>query len=243
MKRYRKSAVALFVVLAVASLSSICTASTDEKPRMAVMRFTNNTAAWWWKPGIGSELSDMLTNELASSKKFRMIERREIDSVLGEIHFNQSGYIDKKTKVKMHKIKGAQYLVMATVTSYEEDTEGKGGGLNFMGFSLGAKSAKSYIAVDLKVINTETTEIIDTRTIEGTSESTAHGVSGSLFGIGGNAEQKKKTPAGKAIRAAVINIAEYLQCSMVDKDECIDTFNRKEEKRKERTKSELSLDE
>lgn len=243
MKFFRKSDVVLLAFLAVASVSSICSASVDDKPRLAVMRFTNNTAAWWWKPGIGSELSDMLTNELASSKKFRMIERKEIDKVLGEIHFNQSGYIDKKTQVKMQKIKGAQYLVMATVTSYEEDTEGKGGGLNFMGFSLGAKSAKSYIAVDLKVIDTETSEIIDTRTIEGSSESTSHGVSGSLFGIGGNAEQKKKTPVGKAIRAAVINIAEYLQCSMVDKGECMDKFNKKEEKRRERTKSELSLDE
>ncbi|HOO52266.1 MAG TPA: CsgG/HfaB family protein [Alphaproteobacteria bacterium] len=87
MKSHRKSAVALFIVLAVVSLPLICSANSDGKPRMAVMRFTNNTAAWWWKSGIGSELSDMLTNELASSKKFNMIERREIDSVLGEIGF------------------------------------------------------------------------------------------------------------------------------------------------------------
>ncbi|HOO52267.1 MAG TPA: CsgG/HfaB family protein [Alphaproteobacteria bacterium] len=112
-----------------------------------------------------------------------------------------------------------------------------------MGFSLGGKSAKSYIAVDLKVVDTETSEIIDTRTIEGTSESTSRAFSGNLFGIGDNAEQKKKAPVGKAIRAAVINTAEYLECSMVDKDQCIEKFNKKEERRRERTKSELSLDE
>ena len=243
MKKLRNSLVVVFGIFALVSMSSICSASTDGKPRMAVMRFTNNTAAWWWKPGIGNELSDLLTNELASSKKFSMIERREIDSVLGEINFNQSGYVDQKTKVKMHKIKGAKYLVMATVTSFEEDTENKGGGLSFMGFSIGTKSAKAYIAVDLKVIDTETSEIIETRTIEGTSESTARSLSGSFFGLGGNAEDKKKAPVGKAIRAAVINIAEYLECSMVDKDQCINKFNKKEEKRRERTKSELDLDE
>ena len=80
-------------VLICTTVTSIAIA--DDKPRMAVMRFTNNTNAYWWKPGVGAELSDLLTNELANSKKFRMIERKEVDSVVSEIKFNQSGMVDK----------------------------------------------------------------------------------------------------------------------------------------------------
>jgi curli biogenesis system outer membrane secretion channel CsgG len=211
---------------------------------MAVMRFTNNTNAYWWKPGVGAELSDLLTNELASSKKFRMIERKEIDSVIGEIKFNQSGMVDKSTKVKLGKIKGAQYLVMATVTSFEEGTDEKGGGLSFMGIGVGGKSSKAYIAVDLKVVDTETSEIIDTRTIEATSESTSNSFSGGFMGIGASGDKKKKAPVGKAIRACVVNIAEYLECSMVDKNsECLEKYASNEKKRKEKTKSVIDLDE
>ena len=67
-----KSIVGLSLCMIVlCAISSISFAASD-KPRMAVMRFTNNTHASWWNSGMGSELSDMLTNELASTKKFRL---------------------------------------------------------------------------------------------------------------------------------------------------------------------------
>lgn len=219
-------------------------AFATEKPRMAVMRFTNSTNAHWWHSGTGSELSDMLTSELSSTKKFKLLERKEIEKVISELRFGESGLVDPSTKSRLGKIKGAQYLVMATVSSFEENTSKKGGGISFMGFGVGASAAKAYIAVDLKVVDVETSEVIETRTIEATSESTSHALSGGFMGIGGNVEKEQKTPVGKAIRACVINIAEYLTCSMVDKtDECLKQYSAKDEKRREKTKSSISLDE
>jgi curli biogenesis system outer membrane secretion channel CsgG len=233
----------LLCMIVLCAVSSISFAASD-KPRMAVMRFTNNTHASWWRSGTGSELSDMLTNELASTKKFRLVERREIDNVINELRFGESGLVDPSTRSKLGKIKGAQYLVTATVTSFDENTSKKGSGINFMGIGLGGSAAKAYIAVDLKVVDVETSEVIDTRTIEATSESTSHSISGSFMGIGGHAENEEKTPAGKAIRACVINIADYLTCSMVDKtQECLDKYAAKEERRRDKTKGSIKLDE
>lgn len=230
------------LLLICMSLASMAVAA--EKPRVAVMRFTNNTNAHWWHSGVGSELSDMLTNELSSTKKFRLVERREVEKVVSELKFGESGLVDPSTKSRLGRIKGAQYLVMATVSSFEEGTSKKGGGINIMGFGLGAKSSRAYIAVDLKVVDVETSEVIDTRTIEATSESTSHALSGGFMGIGGNVGKEEKTPTGKAIRACVINIAEYLTCSMVDKTpDCLEKYSAKDEKRREKTKSSISLDE
>lgn len=224
-------------------MSLVSIAGAAEKPRMAVMRFTNNTNAHWWHSGVGSELSDMLSNELSSTKKFRIVERREVESVVSELKFGESGLVDPSTKSKLGRIKGAQYLVMATVSAFEEGTSKKGGGLNFMGIGVGARSAKAYIAVDLKIVDVETSEVIDTRTIEATSESTSHALSGGFMGIGGNVEKEQKTPVGKAIRACVINIADYLTCSMVDKTpECLEQYSAKDQKRRDKTKSSISLD-
>lgn len=222
----------------------LAVSAAAEKPRMAVMRFTNNTNAGWWHSGVGSELSDMLTNELSSTKKFRLVERKEIEKVVSELKFGESGLVDRSTKSKLGKIKGAQYLVMATVSAFEEGSSKKGGGISFMGFGVGAKSAKAYIAVDLKVVDVETSEVIDTRTIEATSESTSHALSGGFMGIGGNVGKEDKTPVGKAIRACVINISDYLTCSMVDKTaECLEQYSAKEQKRRDKTKGSISLDE
>ncbi|HIJ95110.1 MAG TPA: penicillin-binding protein activator LpoB [Desulfuromonadales bacterium] len=231
------------VATALACVSLTTIADAAEKPRMAVMRFTNNTHASWWRSGTGSELSDMLTSELSSTKKFKLVERKEIESVVSELKFGESGLVEPSTKSRLGKIKGAQYLVMATVSSFEEGTSKKGGGLHFMGIGLGARSAKAYIAVDLKIVDVESSEVIETRTIEATSESTSHALSGSFMGIGGNVDKEEKTPVGKAIRACVINIADYLTCSMVDKtSECLDKYSAKDQKRREKTKSSITLD-
>ena len=238
----RQVAIAVSILFGVLFFGGVVEAA--EKPRMAVLRFTNNSNAWWWKSGLGAELSDMLTNELASGKKFSMIERREVDKVIKEINFNQSGYVDKASKVAMGRIKGAKYLVMATVTSYEENTESENSGFSFMGFGVGGGGSKAYIAVDLKVVNAETSEIVETRTIEGTSESKSSKLSGNYMGIGFNNSKTTKVPVGKAIRATVINIAEYLECTLVDKtDECLSLYSQKEQKRREKTKGSISLDE
>lgn len=229
--------------IAVTMLSSVAIAAS-EKPRIAVMRFTNSTNAHWWRSGTGSELSDMLTNELASTKKFRLVERREVESVVSELKFGESGLVDPSTKSRLGKIKGAKYLVMATVSSFEEGSEKSGKGISFMGFGLDASSAKAYIAVDLKVVDVETSEVIETKTIEGKSESSSKGISGSIMGVGGRTQSEQKTPVGKAIRACVINIAEYLECAMVDKsEECLGKYAVSEKKRRDKTKSSISLDE
>jgi curli biogenesis system outer membrane secretion channel CsgG len=216
----------------------------SDKPSLAVLDFTNNVNAYWWKPGVGRDLANMLSNELASSKKFRMLERKKISSVIGELDFNESKYVDKSTKRKIGKLKGAQYLVTASVTSFEENTEGSNSNFNFMGFGVGQKSQKASLSVDLRVIETETGEIVDTRTIEATSESSSNGFSGRFMGVGGSTSESKKTPATKAIRGAVVRIADYLVCSMVDKTpECLAEFGGAEDRRRAKTRESIKLDE
>ena len=112
------------LVLTVLFLTLFCgTALAAGKPRIGVLRFTNNTAASWWSGTAGSDLQDMLVNELASSKAFSVLERRELDSVIGELRLGESGLVDQRTKKKLGKLKGADYLIAGTVSSFENDTE------------------------------------------------------------------------------------------------------------------------
>ena len=96
----------------------------------------------------------------------------------------------------------------------------------------------------LKVVEVETSEVIETRTIEANSESSSISLAGSFMGFGGRTNSNEKTPVGKAIRACVINIADYLTCSMVDKTpECLAKYAAKDEKRREKTRDSIKLDE
>jgi curli biogenesis system outer membrane secretion channel CsgG len=214
------------------------------KPRIGVLRFTNETSAGWWSGNVGRELQDMLAAELVSTKAFNVLERKEIDAVMGEQDIGASGRIDRSTRAKIGKLKGAQYLVAATVSAFEEKTSGTGGGFGIGGFRIGGKKEKAYMAVDLKLIDTTTGEIADARTIEASSSSGGInlGVSRGIFS--GGLSKYNKTPTGKAIRACIIEIAEYLECSLTKgkDDPCMEEYAAKEEKRKERTKGSIELE-
>jgi curli biogenesis system outer membrane secretion channel CsgG len=218
-----------------------------EKPRIAVLRFENKTHAHWWSSTSAVELQDLLVNELASTKAFRIMERRELKSALSEQQLSESGIVEESTKVQTGKLKGAQYLIAATVSAYEENTEKSGGSLSYRGFSFGGEQKRAYVAIDLKVIDAETGEIIDTRTVEATSTSggvNVGGPSGIVPGLTGGLSKQAKTPTGKAIRGCIIEIAEYLECSLVIKDdECLKKYASKETKRRSKSKSSIDLDE
>lgn len=233
-----------YCILICLSFVFVSGAFASERPRLGVLRFTNDTNAGWWRASVGRDLQDMLISELASTKSFQVLERKEIDAVLDEQNLGASGRVDKETKAKIGKLKGANYLVAATVSAYEENTSGTGGGFGIAGFSIGGKKEKAYMAVDLKVIDTTTGEIADARTVEASSSSGGLSLGGHVGAFSGGLSQYAKTPTGKAIRACIIEIADYLQCSLVRgrDDSCMNEYAAKESKRRENTKKSIDLE-
>ncbi len=213
-----------------------------KKPVVAVAEFKNQSAAGWWRGGVGWELAGMLTNELAATGAFKVVERKKLQNVLEEQNLAASGRIRPGTGAKIGKLTGAQYLVMGTVTSYEENTASTGGGLSFKGISLGGKKKEAYIAVDVRVVDTTTGEVDFVRTVEAKAKSGGFSIGLYKGGFGGALSKEKKTPAGKAIRAVLVEITDYLACVMVDKDECMAEYNAKERRRRERTKGAVELE-
>ncbi|MBI4827597.1 MAG: CsgG/HfaB family protein [Nitrospinae bacterium] len=228
---------------AFAFVALVAGPAAADKISLGVDEFRNDTSAAWWHGGVGHDLAGMLSNELASTENFKIVERKKLDSVLKEQDLAASGRVAPKKAAKIGQITGADYLVMATVTAYEENVSERDAGISFGGISLGGSKDDAYMAVDLRVVNTTTGDVEFSRTIEG--KSGGMGLSLGVFkgGFGGTLGGKEKTPHGKAIRAAIIEISEYLSCVMVDKDSCVDEYKAKEQKRKKKTKESLQLDE
>jgi len=234
---------ALIGALVLASaIGALPAAAQGGKPVVAVAEFKNETNAGWWSGGVGWELSGMLSNELVSTGDFKVVERTQIESVLAEQNMAASGRISPGTGAQIGKLTGAQYLIAGTVTSFEENTASTGGGISYGGISLGGNKSEAYLAVDLRVINATTGEIDYVRTIEGRSK--GGGVSIGVFrgGFGGALSNQKNTPVGKAIRAALVEITDYLSCVMVQRGGCEAEFEAKEARRRQSTRDALDLD-
>src|SRR5436190_1257619 len=232
------------VVCAVICLALLAVGpvAASDKPSIGVAEFKNDTAAAWWYGGAGNDLSGMLTNELAGTEKFRVVERSKLEHVLSEQDLGASGRVSKSSAAKIGKLTGAQYLVMGTVSAFTENASGGGGGIGFRGIHVGGSKKDAYMAIDLRVVDTETGEVAFTRTVE--ARASSYGISGSGYthGLSGGLGKYENTPTGKAIRACLMEISDYLGCVMVDKDQCVADYKAKESKRREGTKKSIKLD-
>lgn len=213
------------------------------KPVLGVAEFTNETSAGWWSGGVGYELSGMLSNELSNTGDFTVVERAKLDPVLREQDLAAAGALSKDTAARVGEITGAQYLVLGTVSAFESNTSNTGGGISFGGVSIGGKKGEAYMAIDLRVVDTTTSEVVHSRTIEGRASNS--GISLGLFknGFGGRLKNENKTPTGKAIRAALVESVDYLVCAMVTQTQsCMNEFDAKEQKRRDSLKDTINLD-
>lgn len=216
-----------------------------EAPTMtvAVIDFTNQTSsANWWNGDVGNQLADVLSNELSATGDFKVIERQKIDAVLAEQDLAASSRMRPGSTPHTGNITGAQYLVTGSVAAYTEDTSKTGGGLNIAGFRVGGGKSEAYIAIDLRVIDAETSEVVYSRTVEGRSSGGGVNLSGFTHGVGGDFGHEKKTPASKAVRAALIEATDYLDCVMVKRDGCETRYQQKEQRRRDNDKKVLDLD-
>jgi curli biogenesis system outer membrane secretion channel CsgG len=231
MRKVFTLAMCLFAVSAMAA-----------EPGVGVAEFSNDTAASWWYGGAGREMASMLSNELSATGKFRVVEREKLQKVLDEQDLAEAGRVKKSTGAKVGKLTGAKYLIFGTVSAFEQNTKGTGGGISFRGINVGGKKEEAYVAIDLRVVDTTTGDVAYVRTVE--ARSGGYGISGGLYrgGFGGQLGKEEKTPVGKALRGVIIEAVDYLTCVMVDQDDCVQEYEAKEKSRREKTKKSIKLD-
>lgn len=212
----------------------------EDRPVLGVAEFKNESGAGWWGGGVGWDLSGMLSNELASIGAFRVVERSNLEAVLNEQDLGASGRVRPDTAAQIGQLTGAEYIVLGTITAYDEQTRSTGGGISFRGIGIGGRKTEAYLAVDLRVVNSNTGEIEYVRTIEGRAGGGGINLSAYRGGFGGNLSNFEDTPAGEAIRAALMEITDYLECEMVIQSQsCLAKYDEREDTRRERTRSRL----
>ena len=214
---------------------------------VAVKKVQDNAGASWWRKSYEDKLATMLSTELTNSGHFTVLAREDDALKAIQEEMNMAG-INKNTAVKKNNKTQARYIIVASLSDFNEQaSSSKGGGINIMGFGGGkkTKTVEYYVSFDLKVIDTSTTSIAYSRTIEGVAkaETKSKSGSGSLMGVSVRQAEEKETkaPVGRAVRAAMVEVSEYLDCVLYLKDECVDEYAAKDASRKESTKGTLDL--
>jgi curli biogenesis system outer membrane secretion channel CsgG len=171
--------------------------------------------------GISDGLKDMLTTSLVQTKRYRVLERQNIDSVKSEIALQEDGYTDG-TGVKRGAVKGADIAVIAAITGFDPGSSGASGKVSgLLGKSasalIGAVSGgynKATIAMDIRIVDSATTEVLAATRVEGVAKDVNVGAAlGALTG-GGNLSGAlggyAKTPMEKAMRIVIYEATKYI---------------------------------
>jgi len=210
-------------------------AAARARPVLAVLKFQDETGAMPFQGGIGRVVTNMLASELAARDAFTVVERRKLRALLEEQDLAEAGLLKPGDGAKIGQLTGAQYLVMGTITAFEPDTETKvsGGGL-FRHARVEQTRRGSYLAVDLRVVDTTSGEVNYARTIEG--HTTDRETKVDLADRSAGFEMIDDEADAQAVRGAVLEIIDYLECVMVRRDACVTAFESKETQRRDRTR-------
>lgn len=159
----------------------------------------------------------IVTDTLARTGRFRLVERQELGNVMSEQDLAASGRVAQPSGAATGNILGAEYLVQVVVTNYESDvketSKGIGGflteaaGLPSVG-GLGVKSGEGVVGLNFRLIDAETSEILFTKQIESVIKESGltfggGGPIGDLGGLGGFVDEYSRTPIGQAVIAGI----------------------------------------
>ncbi len=168
--------------------------------------------------GAMTGLRDMLTTALVQSGRYRVLERQELGSIKSEIALGEEGYAEKSSSIKKGKIKGADLMVIAAITGWDPGTSGGRAGIGGIGGGIigGIMGGmrKSSLAMDIRIIDTSTSEVLAATRVEGEARDINLGVlAGGIIGnvgLGGGLSMYAKTPMEKAIRIAIDEATKYI---------------------------------
>lgn len=93
----------------------------------------------------GSIVAERITTELIKHGRLKVVERKEIEKVLGELKLQLSGQVDQESVKKLGRMLGADLLVLGTMTALP------GGKLELNARLAGVESGEAYSAVSGQV--------------------------------------------------------------------------------------------
>ena len=188
-------------------------ASAGYKKIVAVSKFENKTSySGQW--ALDNGMADQLTDALIQSGEFVVLERQTLSNVMDEQDLAQSGRMMKSQSAKTGKLTSAQILIKGTVTEFQAESEGSSSGINMFGLKLGSKSGDAHVGIIIRLIDTTTGQVLDSKRVVGKAEAGGFEFGLDLEDIDFETESFKNTPLGKATQMAIDETVEFISVKL-----------------------------
>lgn len=143
------AALSLPMALATSAATAAAQTAPSSRPTVAVLYFTNgaisNNAEY---APLSKGLAEMMITELSANTNIRVVERDRLQALLEEQNLGASGRVEKETAAKLGKTLGALHMLMGSFVI----------------------DPKERIRMDVRAINTETSELEYATSVTGKAE-------------------------------------------------------------------------
>jgi curli biogenesis system outer membrane secretion channel CsgG len=220
--------------------AAVSAATGAAKRRLAVKPFdysavkTQVTAIFNNDMNIGEGIRAMLTVKMAQSGSVVLLEREKLNAVMAEQDFGATNRVKQGTKAKIGGITGADAMLFGDIVIFgRDDTAKKNGAAGILGGLPGRvggtlgnfkKNEKAVVAINLRIVDAETGDIITATEARGESSRTStnwggmaagwkYGTGGAGAGAGSSMTSSNfaATIIGEATQDAVNKIAAFLE--------------------------------
>jgi curli biogenesis system outer membrane secretion channel CsgG len=186
------------------------------KARIAVADFDIKAA----KAGgeIGSGLREMLVTALLDGGRYSVLERQALKAVMQEQELAASG-AGASGGPQRGQIKTAAVTEIEPQASGGAAGIGGGGvvGRGILGGALGGKLNKAHMALDIRIIDSSTSEVLAATRVQGSATDVAGAIGAGFlgqWGLGAGLSGYANTPMEKAIRVCIIEAVRYISQSV-----------------------------
>lgn len=190
------------------------------RARIAVADFDVKAARAYGE--IGTGLREMLVTALVNSSRFSVVERQVLDAVMKEQELGASGAANQNAGgAQRGMIKTADLIITAAVTEFEPNASGGGAGFGggghvasgVLGGLIGGSMNKAHMALDIRIIDASTSEVLASTRVQGQAKDWAGGFMAGFmgsWGLGAGLNAYANTPMEKAIRVCIIEAVKYI---------------------------------
>ena len=151
----KKSLLIILFILTCIPFTQALFAEDDKRLLVAVVDFKNQTGDSE-NDSLAKGVTGSFINELQKTKKFRIIERERLESLLAELKLNISGMVDSENAKEIGKQLGVDAFVFGNLSAikYSENKQTI--------FIMYTEAKKTEVSLDARIVKVETGEVVAT---------------------------------------------------------------------------------
>ncbi len=184
---------------------------------------------------IGAGIRAMFTKRMHQDGKFRIVERAKVNKLIAEQDFGASNRVKKGTQARIGQIIGSDAILMGDIVIFGRDDKGKSvggfgvGGRVLGSIRVGSKEEKAVVAINFRLVDAESSEVIATGEARGESSRKSKGFAvagyGSRAAGAGAGDMTSANFAETIIGEATMEAVSQLAKQLSDQDSKIQARN------------------